>query len=79
MSLGEALFVEDDAAERDMKDAASRSCKRVWAALAKMGIVVTTIARLGEEARRQMIEDAEAQAQVSFQPPAPTMLVSLLP
>jgi hypothetical protein len=49
MSLGEALFVEDDAAERDMKDAASRSCKRVWAALAKMGIVVAIIARLGEE------------------------------
>jgi hypothetical protein len=66
MSLGEALFVEDDAAEWDMKDATSRSCKRVWAALAKMGIVVATIARLGEESRRQMIDDVEAQAKVSF-------------
>jgi hypothetical protein len=50
MSLGEALFMEDDAAEWDMKDATSRSYKRVWAALAKMGIVVAIIARLGEEA-----------------------------
>jgi hypothetical protein len=49
-SLGEALFIEDDAAERATKEAASRGCKRVQAALAKMGIVVTTIARLGEEA-----------------------------
>ena len=51
----------DDAAERAMKEDASQSHERVRAALAKMGIVVAMIARLGEEARRQMIDDVEAQ------------------
>ena len=62
MSSGEALFVLDDAAERATRDIASRSRERVWVALAEMSIVAATISRLGTEARRQMIDDVEAQA-----------------
>jgi hypothetical protein len=60
MSLGEALFVVDDTPEWAMKEVASCRHERVQPALAKMGIVATTIARLGKEARRQMIDDVEA-------------------
>jgi hypothetical protein len=66
MSLGEALFMVDDAAEWATKEVASCRHERVRPALAKMGIIAATIARLGKEARRQMIDDVEAQAQVSF-------------
>jgi hypothetical protein len=78
MSLGEALFVVDDATEWAMKEVASWSHERVQASLAKMGIIASTIARLGEEARRQMIDDVEAQAQVSFQTCAPTVLAMIV-
>jgi hypothetical protein len=48
--LGEALFVVDDAAKQAARKVASWSHERVWVALAKMGFVAATIARLGEEA-----------------------------
>ena len=59
-SSGEVLFMVDDAAERATKEVASRSRKRVWAALAEMGVMAAMIARLGEEARHRMINDMEA-------------------
>jgi hypothetical protein len=58
--------VVDDAAKQAARKVASWSHERVWVALAKMGFVAATIARLGEEARRQMIDDVEAQTQTSF-------------
>jgi hypothetical protein len=63
---GEALFVVDDVAERVTTEVASRSHERVRAALTEMGVVATMIARLGAEARHQMIDDVDAQAQESF-------------
>ena len=59
-SLGEVLFMVDDMAEQAMKEVASRSHERVQATLAEMGIIAAMITRLGEEARRQMINDMEA-------------------
>ena len=52
----------DDVAERAAKEVESQSHERVWATLAVMGVAAATIARLGEEAQHQMIDDVEAQA-----------------
>lgn len=48
-SYSEALFMVDDVAERAVREVTTQSHERVQVALAEMGVVVATIAKLGVE------------------------------